>query len=465
METRYSRRSFLRMMAGASAALTVAACAAPAPAPAPQPPAKAPAAEPTKAAAAAPAATAAPAAAPQPKAGQTKIQFMWWPVGGERGLKAMDAAMKPFEDAHPEFMVEKIPVAQNYFDKLVTMYAGGTPPDVHAVDNYNITEIADKGVVMDLEPLIAADKTFKLDEFFDAALKESVWKSRRHALPYIGSTRIMFYNVDLMQAKGLETPDKLWEKGQWTWDKMVEYARKLTDTSGGAAKTMYGFNDDRNIASGGLPNWIWGAKGDILNADMTKCLLNTPEAVAGIKFIQDLIHKEGVAPKADTMKDVDLVATGRIGMWMSWRGLSVGYRAFTYKWDVVPAPTGAAGKMTLYKGNSMCIAKATKIVDPSWQLARHITGKEADQVYIMNGGATPRKDNLDTLMKSTPPQNNQYFYKPLNEGWTKMLPFNPKWREWTTESNKYFDRIFLDNEDVQKVMNEMVPVVEKILKA
>ena len=458
METRYSRRSFLRMMASASAALTAAACAAPAATPAPQPPAKA-------APAAAPTATAAPAAAPQPKAGQTKIQFMWWPVGGDRGLKAMDAAMKPFEDANPQFFVEKIPVAQNYFDKLLTMYAGGTPPDVHAVDNYNITEIADKGVVMELEPLIAKDQAFKLDDFFPAALKEGVWKSKRYALPYIGSTRIMFFNIDLIQAKGLETHDKLWEKGQWTWEKMVEYAKKLTDASGGPAKTIYGFFDDRTFSAGGLSNWIWGSKGDLLNADMTKCVLNSAEAVAGIKFMQDLVHKDNVAPKADAMKDVDLVATGRVGMWMSWRGLSVAYRAFSYKWDVVPAPVGPAGKLTLYKGNSMCIAKATKIIEPSWQLAKHITGPVADQAYIMNGGATPRKDNRETFMKSTPPQNNQYFYDPLNEGWTKMLPFNPKWREWTTESNKFFDRVFLDNEDVQKVMNELAPAVEKILKA
>ena len=161
---------------------------------------------------------------------------MWWPVGGDRGLKAMDAAMQPFIDAHPEILVEKIPVAQNYFDKLLTMYAGGTPPDVHAVDNYNITEIADKDVLVELEPLIDADAGFKLDDFFPAALMEGVWKSKRYALPYIGSTRIMFYNSDLLAAKGLETPDKLWERGEWTWDNFLDYARKLTDRSGNAVR-------------------------------------------------------------------------------------------------------------------------------------------------------------------------------------------------------------------------------------
>ena len=226
---------------------------------------------------------------------------------------------------------------------------------------------------------------------------------------------------------------------------------------------MYGFNDDRQFLAGGLSNWIWGAKGEILNDDHTKCLLNTPEATAGFKYVQDLIHKEQVMPRADAMKDVDLVATGRVAMWMSWRGLSVGYRAFKYNWDVVPFPVGPAGKLTLYKGNSMSIAKATKVLDTSWLLAKHITGPEADKAYVINGGATPRKDNREVLMSSTPPQNNQYFYDPLNEGWTKMLPFDPKFRQWATESQKFMDRLYNDNEDTAQVLDELVPAVEKIL--
>lgn len=455
MDTHLTRRSFVIASGGALTAALLAACQPATPTPQPK-------AAPT----AAPAATAVPAAATKPAAPAEKIklQLSWWPVGGERGLKAMEEALKPFDQAYPNITVERQPTAANYFDKLLTMLAGGTPPDVMAIDNYNITEVADKDVLKDLGPFIDGDKSFTLDVFFPAALKEGVWKGKRWALPYIGSTRIMFYNIDLLQKKGLETPDKLWETGKWTWDMFLEYATKLTDRSGGAATTVYGANDDRNM-SGGLPPWIWGAKGDILSADLTKCLMAEAGAVAGIKYVQDLIFKHQVAPKADAMKDIDLVATGRVGMWFSWRGLSMSYRAYTYKWDVVPFPVGPAGKTTLYKGNSMAIAKTTKYPDQSWLLCKHITGPEADKAYVNNGGATPRKDNRETLMKSTPPSNNQYFYDPLNEGWTRMLPFNPKWREWNNDLQKYLDRMFLDNEDVAKVMGEACGAIEKVLKA
>lgn len=446
MNQHLTRRAFLQVSGTVAGAAVLAACA--------------PKASPT----AAPQQVQPPAAATLPAASTQKVtlQLSWWPVGGERGLKAMEEVLKPFDAAHPNITVERLPTAANYFDKLMTMFAGGTPPDVCAIDNYDIRNVADKNVLKEMEPYITADKGFTLDEYFPAALLEAVWKGKRWALPYIGSTRIMYYNIDLMEKKGLETPDKLWEAGKWTWDAFLDYAQKLTDRTGGPAQTVYGCNDDRNLY-GGIPPWIWGAKGDILNEDMTKCLLAEDGAVAGIKFVQDLIHKHNFAPKADAMKDVDLVATGRIGMWASWRGLSMSYRAFSYKWDVVPFPMGAAGKMTLYKGNSMAIARDTKHSAEAWLLCKHVTGKEADAIYVSQGGATPRKDNRDVLMQSTPPSNNQYFYDPLNEGWTKMLPFNPKWREWNNELAKFWDRIWLDNEDVKKVMSEAVPVVEKVL--
>jgi multiple sugar transport system substrate-binding protein len=450
MEAKLSRRSFLRMMAGASTALAAAACAAPAPAPAP---AAAPQAKATE-----------PAKAPAPAAGAVTLQFMWWPVGGERGLKAIEDVMKPFEAANANIKVERSPVSTNYFDKLLTMFAGGTPPDVMAIDNYDMSGAASKGVLMELDPLIQADKSFSLDDFFPAALAEGTWNNKRFALPYIGSTRIMFYNADLFAKKGLDTPDKLWEAGKWTWEALQDYAKKLTDTSGGPANTVYGFTDDRQLLSGGVASWIYGAKGDILDRNFTKCMMNTPEAVAGVRFMQDLIFKDQVAPKADALKDVDLPATGRVAMWMSWRGLSMAYRAYSYKWDVVPFPMGVAGKTTMYKGNSMSVAKATKHQPEAWLLAKHVTGSQADKIYVGNGGATPRKDNKDVLMQSTPPQNNQYFYNPLNEGWARGLPLNPKFRTWAVESQKYMDRIFNDNEDVQKVMNDLAPVVDKILK-
>ena len=43
----------------------------------------------------------------------------------------------------------------------------------------------------------------------------------------------MTYNAAMIDSLGLEAPESLAEKGEWTWDKFAEYAKACTqDTDG-----------------------------------------------------------------------------------------------------------------------------------------------------------------------------------------------------------------------------------------
>ncbi len=437
MNGRVTRRSFLKVAGGGLALSMLSACAV------------------------------APPAAPGEDgqmAEPVTIQLMFWPVGGERGIASMEKALEPFEEANPDIVVERLATPWgDLHDKFLTTSAGGVPPDVSAVDNYFLTQFASKGILLALNERVDADPGVSDEDYFEAAWNEGVWEGERWSMPYIGSTRVMYFNVDLFEAAGVPRPDEQWEAGEWTWDAFLESAAALTDTSGDVMDTMYGTMADSSMW-GGLQPWIWGAGGDELNDDRTQSLLNTPEAVAGFEFCQNLIHDHGVAPTRETTQDVNLVATGRIGIWASWRGLVMAYRSYDYNWEVVPFPMGAEGKLTLYKGNSMVVAKAGKNLDQAWQLCKYMSSQEADAIWITNGGATPRKDNTDVLLNSRPPENNAYFYQPLAEGWAKTIPFTPLWVEWTRSLDPFLDRIFLDNEDVQTVMDEAVVTIDGILQ-
>jgi ABC-type glycerol-3-phosphate transport system substrate-binding protein len=437
MNTRVTRRDFLKVASGGLALTVLSACAV-----------------------ALPATEGGEAQTSEP----VTIQLMYWPVGGERGIEAMGKALVPFQEANPEITVEQLATPwDNVHEKFLTTSAGGVPPDVSAVDNYFLTQFASKGILLSLDDRVNADPTVDGEDYFEAAWNEGVWEGQRWSMPYIGSTRVMYFNIDLFEAAGVPRPDEQWEAGEWTWEAFLESTAALTDTSGEVMDTIYGAQADTSMW-GGLQPWIWGAGGDELNEDRTQSLMNTPEAVAGLEYCQDLIHVHGVAPTRATTQDVNLVGTGRIGVWASWRGLVMGYRSFDYSWEVVPFPVGSEGKGTLYKGNSMVTAKAGKNLDQAWELCKYMSSQEADAIWITNGGATPRKDNIDVLLASTPPQNNAYFYQPLAEGWARTLPFTPLWVEWTRSLRPYLDRVFLDGEDVQTVMDEAVVTVDAILQ-
>ena len=62
----------------------------------------------------------------------------------------------------------------------------------------------------------------------------------------------MAYNAQVIDKLGLEAPEKLAEKGEWTWDKFEEYAKKCTqDTDGDGKVDMYGYGNSLDINSSG----------------------------------------------------------------------------------------------------------------------------------------------------------------------------------------------------------------------
>lgn len=59
----------------------------------------------------------------------------------------------------------------------------------------------------------------------------------------------LYYNYDLLKQLGLESPAKLWLEGQWTWEKLVEYAETVHNQLG----------DEGYYAIGGTPvDWATG---------------------------------------------------------------------------------------------------------------------------------------------------------------------------------------------------------------
>lgn len=395
-----------------------------------------------------------------PKKEDVKIQIMFW--GGTNRRAAVTNACEQFVKEYPGIEVELLPTGYgDLHDKLLTMAAGGAAPDLSALDNYHLAAYASKGALTDLTPYANAEGPDLLDGFFDAALLEGMWNGKRWALPYIGSSRVCYFNVDLLEAKGLERPDELWEAGKWTWNKYLETALAMTDTSKGPAEAVYGTEAQTSL-SGPLPSWVWCAKGALLNEDRTKCLLNEEGAVEALKFQQDLLFKHKVAPTAEAKKDIDLVATGKIAVWPGWRGGCMRYRDYDYTFEVTHLPVGKE-KVALYKGNSMVMPSGGKHLSEAWELCKYVTGHNAVEYFVTGGDATPRKDSKDALMRSTPPTNNQVFYNALDEGWARLLPFTPKWLEWVDATKPFMDRIYLDGEDVKAVMDECVVAVNKIL--
>jgi multiple sugar transport system substrate-binding protein len=308
---------------------------------------------------------------------------------------------------------------------------------------------------------MVAQNRFKLDQYFDAALIEGVWLNKRYGLPYIGSARVLFYNQELFTKAGLKTPHELQKEGKWTQEAFLDAARKLTLTRPDGQK-QFGYDFGTALQFSGEHVWDFG--GDLTDKDRRTCLLDRPNAIAAYEYLQDLIHKHRIVPAAEDRQGVNLVQDGRLAMEEIWRGTVPARRAWPYAWDVAPRPKGKTGQqLTLYKGNSIAIARQTGVPDAAWLTLTFMTGPEADRVWVRDGGATPLKTNVDLFLANRPPENNQYWMDAYK--YSRMLPFTPAWGEMNQAFDQEMAGVWQNKRAPRDALLAAVPKINDLLAA
>jgi hypothetical protein len=179
------------------------------------------------------------------------------------------------------------------------------------------------------------------------------------------------FNLDMIKKVGLENPQDLYDKGEWTWEKWQEYLKKLTkDTDGDGKINVYGY-------SGYWPNLLT----NLLMSNGTgiaisdKEGLSSPATVEVIDFIDTIYHIDKTARPWDNSDwDINnqLYAQGLSAFWIGadWifdaqgRVGGQGDKAVDFEIGVVPWPTGPSGDpktnfMSQPNGNWYFIPKGT----------------------------------------------------------------------------------------------------------
>ena len=212
-------------------------------------------------------------------------------VGGDVA-KLIEKACNEFNTENPEIVVEPI-YTGNYDDtvtKIQTAIQGGTPPDVFVSLATQRYTMADTGMAMPLDDIIAADEDGKeyIADFLPGFMEDSYVDGKIYSIPFQRSTEIMYYNKDKFVEAGLDP-----ESPPENWDELLEYAKKLTTddcygvgialNSGSAQWTFTGYS---------LQNSTDGKQ--LMSEDGKQVYFNTPENVEALQFWLDLQNKHKV---------------------------------------------------------------------------------------------------------------------------------------------------------------------------
>gem|GEM_PF-3583602 len=359
------------------------------------------------------------------------------PSSGPEEDKAYLAMLSGWAKEHPGMpaTLETLPNA-DYNAKVFAEIASGEAHDVTLVLPGDLGSFA---VQHALRPLtLYVDKSTSLDkqDFFPAHWLDGQYLATQFGLPPAGSPVVVAYNLDQFQANAVQPP-----AAAWTWNDCLTVCQRLTKRAGGET-TVFG------ASLSNLFSWLFANDANVLDMASNKETIDSPNAVAALQFLGDLINKYHVSPSPAEAKALggNPFLAGKLAMTTVNRGaLGTGDATAHFKIGVVPLPvsptTGHSGSQVT--AGQMTIEISNKRPDDAWTLLQFLASGPSQLARVTQYGGFPSRRSVATdpkfLASVEPswvgPEVNRVFTAVAAAKGTSFIPNHPRWTEINTALN------------------------------
>lgn len=370
-----------------------------------------------------------------------------------------------FEKANPNIKVTYEPVpGDGYGTKLTTSLAAGNAPDVFLIGEGDYYKYVDKGVVEPLDEYLAADTEFSTDIFHPGILEQGNINGKQYYLPKDFNPLSLWYNKKLFDEAGLEYPND-----NWTWDDLIENAKKLTKKDDSGKLTQFGYNASKWEYA--IYPYLWSNGADITNEDGTKAdgYMNSPETIAAME--QYIAMSKGTDKVSPTPQDAETLGgdssmfmTDKLAMMITGRWVKYDLDRTNIDYGTALIPMGKdGGRNGIIASASWAINAQGKHKEEAYKLVKWLSGKEAQELYSEGGNSLPATaDALDQLKKTEVEEKAiiemmDYAKKPV----TLLTSNGPI---FTEEFNKAVEKILLEKSSVADALDEAAKAIENKIK-
>lgn len=397
--------------------------------------------------------TTTPLPTPDVSAEPISLRFTVW-SGADAHLAMLNGMAEAYKVRQPNVTIqfETIPFAE-YSAKVVLQAAGGDPPDAGWIlENWALTFL-DAGVLADLRPALERPE-FDFEDLSKPALELWVEGDAVYGVPFSTSPFIILYNADLFEAVGLETPLELLAKGEWTWDALARAAKEIAEAT---PSGIYGFeSNDAGVYSARvwhtLVPMIRAHGGDAWSAEGTQCLLDSPEAVAGVQFYHDMVFVDRSAVPPGEVGDF---FSGNSAITITQLSRVAKLADATFEWDLAPLPEGPAGAAQVIGQAAVAVFNASEHTDIAIDFVAFMTNKE--NVTTMAQFFPPARISVlesDALLEANPLVNPESMKLAVVDGIRlgRVLPSHVEFPKIDLAARAEFDRLWAPDADVQAVL-------------
>jgi multiple sugar transport system substrate-binding protein len=388
-----------------------------------------------------------------------------------------DARMRvidEFQRRHPEIKVRTVLSGGDPMQQLLTYCAGGKCPDVLMVWELTYAGLADRGVLLDLNPILAADPTYA------SALKsESVpvlydtfgFKGGQYAFPEQWSGNYLYFNEKLLAEANVRPPGR-WEDA-WSFAEFLDFAKRLTKRDASGEVTQWGLVDTWvPYYSAGLFGMNNGANWSSPWNNPRRMNFDDDAFIEGVQFYANLANKYQVAPKAadqQSMSTMDLFARGQAAMAMGghWR-----YSTFSetggLDFDVTVLPVGPRGhgSWSDVGTTGLAIAADSPRKQQAWEFVKFLTGPVGQAAIAETGLFVPALKSAINSAGFAKAHRRVHNLNVLTGGpaRSKHLPVTPAWERVDALMDRNFGPVLRGVQSATSFKTDLAADVDKVLR-
>lgn len=403
-------------------------------------------------------------ATPEPVAQEpVELNFTVWIGPDHPSIVAYNQIADAFMADHPNVTAvnfQTVPFNE-YTSTVVLQLAGSNPPDGGWILETNAPQFLSSGVLSNLTPALSAYEDYNFEDFSQPALGLWTIGADVYGLPFSTSPFLIIYNTDMFEAAGLETPNELAAKGEWTWEALREAVATISDSQG-----VYGFESvDANVY-----NSIWSTMTPLIRAygggawdSDGNCQLNSAESVAGFQLYHDMVYVDGSAVPPGEIGDFfsgqSAVTVGQISRVSKLDGAD-------FSWDLAPLPGGPAGNADTIGQAAFVIYENSNNLAVAQEFMAFLTNAENSallgQYFPSARLSVLNSDEFLNSNERLDAAQMQNVVDGIANG--RILPSHANFSKIDLAAKGVIDQMWSADADIQSIMDEVCGTIEPLLR-
>ncbi len=366
----------------------------------------------------------------------------------------MNKVLEAFEKKNPNVKIEAVGIPFDQMrQQLVTMAAGGDPPDVMQLSGPWSQELGPQGALLDLRDL--AEEEY-LNENWKGALEAGEYQGKLYAAPFSLTPHAFWYNKQLMEEAGLdpEQPPKTMEELD---QQMAQLKAKLPEGT-------YPIGIDTTAIDYALVQfWPWFYAFDARPLYGGEPNFDTPQVGNALQWLRDTVNNKYTPVGQQIKEERELMAKDKIvfkldGPYMVGilRSLNPDLEgdAFYDKFGVTTVPVGVNGQSeTLADIHQLGISPQAANQDIAWEFVMFLNSSDTviDQYQIPLGVIPPLKPDQKSD-KFDDPVSQVYIndvFETMNGG-----PYGPQYGQTQQSIIRAMQRAALEDDPIDQILKE-----------